>query len=384
MLCAFSRGADAPTSRTSGTGGGLWWLSPDPVGTVGLQINAATGVVTRRWMDPYGVARGGSATWSSNFGYLNQPKSVTGLTQLGARAYDSALGRFVTVDPLLDTSDPRHSNAYAYAFNSPISYSDASGLRPIIEKPDGGWYTPPKTKQGSTSNSTPVSTAPTAPKKHGRGPQATNDAPPSAGNSGWKPTPILGVELKPYTPLTVGSPGWRAEIEELDRNCGSRENATGPCEIDQVLDPAWKAAEIAMQLLPVGRIIKGLRGEVIPAGPGAGRQVKGIREQLPVNGAARPYPEIIDPRSGTPIHFPGAGLKKVPPSERVSWGGKERAAYIREWYDRGYDTPEGGWSRYDIHHIQPREYGGNNDFRNLVPGPREIHQQQFNTWWREY
>jgi len=31
--------------RVSGTGGGVWWLSPDPVGTVGLQINVSTGSV---------------------------------------------------------------------------------------------------------------------------------------------------------------------------------------------------------------------------------------------------------------------------------------------------------------------------------------------------
>ncbi|WP_353115078.1 putative toxin [Microbacterium sp.] len=123
--------------RTSGAGGGLWWLSPDPVGTVGLQINAATGAVTRRWMDPYGNPRGGASSWSSNLGFLNAPRSATGLTQLGARAYDPGLGKFTSVDPLLDRGDPRHANAYAYAWNSPVSYEDASGLAPRVESPDG-------------------------------------------------------------------------------------------------------------------------------------------------------------------------------------------------------------------------------------------------------
>jgi hypothetical protein len=88
--------------------------------------------------------------------------------------------------------------------------------------------------------------------------------------------------------------------------------------------------------------------------------------------------------SGSSIHFPGDGLTKVPVSQRVPWGGKERGDYIKEWYDRGYSTPEGGWSGYDIHHIRPREYGGTNDFDNLVPIPRDVHQQQFNSWWRDY
>lgn len=118
----------AVAERVSGTGGGLWWLSPDPVGTVGMRINASTGGVTRRWMDPYGVARGTAVTWPSNLGYLNAPASATGLTQLGARQYDPNLGRFITIDPVLDTAEPRHANAYAYSYSSPVSYSDPTGL----------------------------------------------------------------------------------------------------------------------------------------------------------------------------------------------------------------------------------------------------------------
>lgn len=102
------------------------------------------------------------------------------------------------------------------------------------------------------------------------------------------------------------------------------------------------------------------------------------------NRAGRAYPEVLDPRTGSPIHFPGEGLTKVPASQRVPWGSKERGAYIKDCYDRAYSTPEGGWSGYDIHHIRPREYGGTNDFDNLVPIPRDVHQQQFNTWWRDY
>lgn len=67
-----------------------------------------------------------------------------------------------------------------------------------------------------------------------------------------------------------------------------------------------------------------------------------------------------------------------------SWGSKDRGAFIKEWYDRGYSTPEGGWSGYDIHHIRPREYGGTNDLDNLVPIPRDVHQEQFTSWWRSY
>ena len=116
----------------------------------------------------------------------------------------------------------------------------------------------------------------------------------------------------------------------------------------------------------------------------AADEAEAVADAVAVNRAGNPYPEVIDPRTGEPIHFPGEDLQKVPVSERVTWGAQERGAFIKEWYDRGYPTPEGGWSGYDIRHIQPREYGGTNDFDNLVPVPRDVHQQQFNPWWREY
>lgn len=103
-----------------------------------------------------------------------------------------------------------------------------------------------------------------------------------------------------------------------------------------------------------------------------------------LNRAGQAYPEIPDPRTGRVIPQPGSGLQKVPIGQRVPWGSQERGAFIKEWYDRGYSTPQGGWSDYDIHHIVPREYGGTNAFDNLVPVLRTDHQQLFNPWWRNY
>ena len=103
-----------------------------------------------------------------------------------------------------------------------------------------------------------------------------------------------------------------------------------------------------------------------------------------VNAAGEPYPQVIDPRTGQPIPAPPPGLTKVPVSERVPWGPQERGTYIKQWYDSGYPTPAGGWSDYDIHHIIPREYGGTNDFANLVPALRTTHQQEINPWWINY
>jgi hypothetical protein len=96
------------------------------------------------------------------------------------------------------------------------------------------------------------------------------------------------------------------------------------------------------------------------------------------------YPHVTDVRTGRAVKFPAGDLKKVPREKRVAWGVKERAAFIADWHRRGYETPAGGWGKYDIHHIQPRELGGANEFWNLTPVERGTHQELFNRFWREF
>ncbi|MGW6421023.1 polymorphic toxin-type HINT domain-containing protein, partial [Streptomyces sp. NPDC055055] len=67
-------------------------------------------------------------------GGTNDPD--TGLTHLGAREYDPAIGRFISVDPILDLNDPQQSQGYSYGNNNPVSFSDPTGLRP--DGPVGG------------------------------------------------------------------------------------------------------------------------------------------------------------------------------------------------------------------------------------------------------
>lgn len=96
------------------------------------------------------------------------------------------------------------------------------------------------------------------------------------------------------------------------------------------------------------------------------------------------YPAVPDPRTGRAISFPTGNLTRVPKADRVSWTSDDRRAFISQWYDRGYSAPRGGWSEYDIHHIQPRELGGNNEFWNLVPVQRKTHQDAFNSFWQGF
>jgi len=104
-------------------------------------------------------------------------------------------------------------------------------------------------------------------------------------------------------------------------------------------------------------------------------------EDSTINDRGEGYPEIIDPRTGEPIPFPEGDLEIVPQDERVGWGAAQRQAFIQEWNDRGYEPPPGGWEECEIHHIKPREYGGTNDFENLVPVLATEHRGLLNPWW---
>jgi hypothetical protein len=50
---------------------------------------------------------------------------------VGSRAYDSTIGRFVSVDPVLNPADQQSVNGYSYADDNPITESDPSGACPI-------------------------------------------------------------------------------------------------------------------------------------------------------------------------------------------------------------------------------------------------------------
>ncbi len=61
----------------------------------------------------------------------------SGLHAFGARNYDAALARFLSVDPEISqvgaTTEPRRLNPYAYALNNPLRLSDTSGRNPVEE-----------------------------------------------------------------------------------------------------------------------------------------------------------------------------------------------------------------------------------------------------------
>ncbi|MFI6639249.1 RHS repeat domain-containing protein [Streptomyces sp. NPDC050504] len=133
------------------TGGEIQFLFADHHGTATAAIDATTQDVTHRALAPFGEDRaevsagvavaGGAAVagsaaaiaaavkkWPGDRGFVNGARDGTGLTQLGARAYDPKLGRFLSVDPMIDRGESQRMNAYAYANNNPVTFSDPDGL----------------------------------------------------------------------------------------------------------------------------------------------------------------------------------------------------------------------------------------------------------------
>ncbi|WP_252067786.1 hypothetical protein [Bacillus sp. 7788] len=94
------------------------------------------------------------------------------------------------------------------------------------------------------------------------------------------------------------------------------------------------------------------------------------------------FPNYTDKQSGLNLQAPpNAFIKKVPKEKRVKWGNKERTTY-RNWYEKKYGGKT--WVKFEIHHQLPREYGGGNMTKNLIPVEKSFHRQEINPWWASY
>ncbi|GLY87614.1 polymorphic toxin-type HINT domain-containing protein [Actinoallomurus iriomotensis] len=135
----YSFGDQTIASRTTT---GLTWLVSDQHGTADVSVSGdATQTVTHRRFTPFGQARGTQpATWQGTRGFVGGTidTALGGLTQLGAREYDPDTGRFLSVDPVFNGSDPQSLNGYSYANDNPTTDSDPTGLMVPCDGGAGG------------------------------------------------------------------------------------------------------------------------------------------------------------------------------------------------------------------------------------------------------
>ncbi|MEU8295586.1 RHS repeat-associated core domain-containing protein [Streptomyces pseudogriseolus] len=116
-------------SGTSGTK--LSFLAADHHGTSNVAIDAGTFAPTKRFTTPFGAPRGPQqyGPWPDDKGFLGKPRDTnTGLTHIGARAYDPETGQFISVDPLLELDKHQTLNGYSYAAQNPLTHSDPTGM----------------------------------------------------------------------------------------------------------------------------------------------------------------------------------------------------------------------------------------------------------------
>ncbi len=111
------------------TEAGLTWLLGDHQGTSRFAVGAGSLEVTRRWQLPFGGPRGEEVDFPGERGFVGgMIDESAGFTTLGARQYDPGLGRFLSVDPLMDPTDPQQMHGYTYSNNNPVTFSDPTGL----------------------------------------------------------------------------------------------------------------------------------------------------------------------------------------------------------------------------------------------------------------
>ncbi|MFI9630867.1 RHS repeat domain-containing protein [Streptomyces sp. NPDC052042] len=140
----------------------------DHHGTAQLAVDTATQQLVQRRTLPFGGTRGTApADWPGTKGFVGgtDDTETTGLTHLGAREYDPTLGRFISVDPLLETDKPQTLNGYAYATQNPATFADPSGLavpeclQGLIECRSGIPVSTNKKKNTGTSTKKPTTSS---------------------------------------------------------------------------------------------------------------------------------------------------------------------------------------------------------------------------------
>ncbi|MEV4476298.1 polymorphic toxin-type HINT domain-containing protein [Nonomuraea sp. NPDC049504] len=230
------------------TGRALTWVVGDHNGTGRLAIDAETLEVTRRHFDPFGNPRGTAPTsWPSERGFIGGTSDPTGLTHIGAREYDASIGRFVSVDPLLEPDDPQNLNGYAYSDNSPVTYTDPSGRADLCGHNPGDCQDgPPGGGQGGGSGSGSGGSTPPPPPPPGGPSQKDQDEAKKTINKSW-----TDVAIEAGGEIIKDLIGYTDVRDCLQGNLGSCAMAIAglvpAVKIGKALKAAYKAARAVLR-----------------------------------------------------------------------------------------------------------------------------------------
>ena len=110
-------------------GGTLQWVGADHLGgTIRVMDSSFTAVDGMRYK-PYGEDRDAGTSLNTDRKFTGQTEDETaGLYWYASRAYDPAIGRFVSPDSIVPApGNPQSLNRYSYVYNNPLKYVDPSG-----------------------------------------------------------------------------------------------------------------------------------------------------------------------------------------------------------------------------------------------------------------
>jgi RHS repeat-associated protein len=130
----------------------------------------------------------------TDYGFTGQrEEAYIDLIEMGARWYDSSLGRWLSADTIVpDPGNPQSLNRYSYVYNNPVSYVDPSGHMPYFITIDGDsvWYLLSTLPKESDQGGSPAPTRTPTPT-----PQSTATPTPGAAQDSRLPEPIEGYSL---------------------------------------------------------------------------------------------------------------------------------------------------------------------------------------------
>ncbi len=113
-------------------GGTLHWVGSDHLGgTIRVLDSTFTALDGMRYK-PYGEDRDTGSSLNTDRKFTGQTEDeAAGLYWYASRAYDPAIGRFVSPDSIVPApGNPQSLNRYSYVYNNPLKYTDPSGNSP--------------------------------------------------------------------------------------------------------------------------------------------------------------------------------------------------------------------------------------------------------------
>ena len=123
--------------RRAGT---LHWVGSDHLAGTIRVLNSSFAAVDGMRYKPYGEDRDAGSSLNTDRKFTGQTEDeAAGLYWYASRAYDPAIGRFVSPDPIVPApANPQALNRFSYVYNNPLKYTDPTGHYNVED--DRDWF----------------------------------------------------------------------------------------------------------------------------------------------------------------------------------------------------------------------------------------------------